>query len=158
MKLYEINQEIESLINPETGEIMDFDAFAELQMERETKIENMALWAKNLTAEAEAIKAEKNALYEREKVAKNRADGLKKYLSEILAGEKFSSPKVAVCFRKSVSVEVDEGFVEWAKENAKGFLKYSEPSVDKTEVKAAIAAGAVFDAARIIESQNIQIK
>ena len=65
MKLYEIDQAIESLIDQDTGEVSDFDVFMDLQMAREAKIENVALLIKNLTAEAEAIKAEKNALAER---------------------------------------------------------------------------------------------
>ena len=158
MNIYEIDQTIESLINPDTGEILDIDTFIDLQMERETKIENMALWVKNLVAESEAIKAEKNALYEREKAAKNKADSLKKYLSQILMGEKFSTPKVAVSFRKSASVDVDDAFVEWAKNNASHLLKFSEPSVDKTAIKTALTNGKQIPYAKIAENQNIQIK
>jgi len=77
MKLYEIDREIESLVDPGTGEILDFEAFTSLQMAREAKIENMALWAKNLTAEADAIKAERNNLTDRERAARNKADSLK---------------------------------------------------------------------------------
>lgn len=158
MKLYEIDQAIEGLIDPETGEVMDFEAFSALQMERGEKVENMALWAKNLTAEADAIKAEKNALADREKVARNKADSLKNYLARILSGEKFATPRVAVTFRKSSAVVVDDGFVEWAREHADQFLKYSEPTVDKVAVRDAIKGGAVLEGARIVEGSNIQIK
>ena len=54
MKLYEIDQAILALVDPETGEILDYEAFSELKMKREEKIEGMALWHKNLTAEATA--------------------------------------------------------------------------------------------------------
>lgn len=158
MKLYEIDQAIESLINPDTGEIADFDVFMDLQMEREAKIENVALLIKNLTAEAEAIKAEKNALAEREAATKNKVERFKSYLKDILCGEKFSTPKVAISFRKSAAVEVDDGFVEWAKEHAGGLLKYSEPCVDKTAIKTAITNGETVEMARVVENQNIQIK
>lgn len=158
MKLYEIDREIESLVDPATGEILDFEAFSALQMERETKIENMALWSKNLTAEADAIKTEKNALAEREKTTRNKADSLKRYLSQLLSGEKFATPKVAVTFRKSSAVEIDDSFAEWAKANADHLLKFAEPTVDKTAVRDAIKSGAVLDGARLVESQNIQIK
>ena len=67
MTLYEINAEIASLVDEETGELLDYDRFADLQMERDAKIENMALWVKDLDAEAAAIKAEETALAERRK-------------------------------------------------------------------------------------------
>ncbi len=158
MNIYQIDEAILNLIDPETGEIMDYDAFVELQMARETKIENMALWIKNLTAEAAAIKAERDALAEREKAAKNRAEGLKKYLAQILNGEKFSTPRVAISYRKSTAVEVDDGFLDWAKKNADQYLRYKEPEVDKTALRDAIKAGQEFEYARLIENQSLQIK
>lgn len=158
MNIYEIDQSITALIDPETGEIKDFDVFAELQMEREAKIENMALWIKNLVAEAGAIKAEKDALYEREKTAKNKAERLKNYLSKILNGEKYSTPRVAISFRKSESVDVDEGFAQWAKTNADHLLKYKEPEADKAAIKEAIKNGASVEFARLEQKTNIQIK
>ena len=45
MTLYEIDQSIIGLMN-EDGEIADLDAFEALQMERDEKIENIALWIK----------------------------------------------------------------------------------------------------------------
>ena len=62
MTIYEIDNRIAELVDPETGELLDYEAFAELAMEREAKIENMALWYKDLTAEAKAIREEERAL------------------------------------------------------------------------------------------------
>lgn len=56
MTLYEIDQAIQGLVDPETGELMDYEAFAALQMDRDAKIENMALWYKDLMADAMAAK------------------------------------------------------------------------------------------------------
>jgi outer membrane murein-binding lipoprotein Lpp len=158
MTIYEIDQALLSLIDPDTGEIGDYDMFCELQMEREAKVENMALWVKNLNAEADAIKAERDNLYEREKAARNKADRLKKYLAEILCGEKFTSPRVAVTFRKSEAVEIDEDFIEWAREKAGYLLKYKDPEVNKTAIKEAIKNGTAIEFARIVQNNNIQIK
>ena len=58
MNIYQIDQEILNLVDPETGEIMDWEAFDALQMAREAKIENVACWYKNLVAEAAAIRQE----------------------------------------------------------------------------------------------------
>ena len=67
MNLYQINEEIEKCIDTETGEILDLEALDKLAMERDTKIENLACWYKNLMADAEALKAE-NALRKQEDV------------------------------------------------------------------------------------------
>ena len=92
MTLYEIDKAITDLADPETGEITDFEALDNLQMARDQKIENIACYYKNLVSDAEAIKAEKEALAERQKVAENKAARLKEYLSYALHGEKFSRP------------------------------------------------------------------
>ena len=63
MKLYEIDEQILGCIDAETGEIIDADMLNALQIERDAKIENVALWIKDLKAEAEAYKAEKQAYY-----------------------------------------------------------------------------------------------
>ena len=106
MTIYEIDNRIAGLVDPETGELLDYEAFAELQMEREAKIENMALWYKDLTAEAKAIREEEKALAERRKSAENKAERLKAYLDEALAGESYKTSRVAVSYRKSTAVEV----------------------------------------------------
>lgn len=158
MNIYEIDQAIQGLIDPETGELLDFEQFAALNMERESKIENMALWVKDLSAEAKAIREEEKALAERRQTAENKADRLKKYLDQILTGEKFSTSKVAISYRKASAVQLDEGFVEWAKTNASELLRYAEPAADKTLIKDYIKAGNVLEMARLVESQSLQIK
>ena len=69
MKLYEIDNAILECIDMETGEVIDAEKLDALNIERDAKIENVVLWIKDLKAEAEAIKAEKLTLAERQKVA-----------------------------------------------------------------------------------------
>ena len=52
MNLFEIENEIMNCWDQETGEILDSDRLDQLEMERDTKIENIALYIKNLTADA----------------------------------------------------------------------------------------------------------
>ena len=52
--LYEIDESIKALIDEETGEIADFEAFEALNLERDAKLENIALYIKDLKADAEA--------------------------------------------------------------------------------------------------------
>ena len=104
MKLYEIDNAILDCIDLETGEVIDIERLDALNMERDAKIENVACWIKDLRAEAEAIKAEKLALAERQKVAENKVESLKKWVAYALGGQKFITAKCAVSFRNTESV------------------------------------------------------
>lgn len=153
MKLYEIDNAILECVDNETGEILDFDKLSELQLARDEKLESVALWIKNLNAEMAAYKAEKEAFAEREKRAKNKIESLKNYLVYALNGTPFDTTKVAVSFRKSESVEVDENLVpkKWLKRS----VSYSP---DKIGIKAAIKSGLKIKGCSLVKKQNIQIK
>ncbi|WP_130861457.1 siphovirus Gp157 family protein [Bacilliculturomica massiliensis] len=152
-KLYEIDEAIMECLDLETGEILDEERLNALQMERDKKIENVALWIKNLKADAEAYKAEKDSFAERQRAAENKVESLKDWLVYALNGNKFSTTKVAVSYRKSESVSVVNAAVV-----PEDFLTYAEPTVNKTLVKAAIKAGNEIPGCELIEKQNVQIK
>lgn len=158
MSIYDIDQNILALVDPETGEVADYEAFDSLMMERDQKVENIALWIKDLKAEAAAIREEEKNLAERRRAAENRAKRLTEYLATALNGEKFKSPRVAVSYRSSKSVTVMDGFVDWAMKNGDQYLRYSEPDPDKTAIKAALEAGETLPFAEITENTNVVIK
>lgn len=153
MTLYEIDQGILGCIDPETGEISDFEKFDALTMEREAKLENVALWIKNLKAEAEAYKAEKQAFADRQKAAESKAESLKRYLEHALDGQAFKTTKVAVSFRKTKSVEIDNVLDLPAE-----YLRFSEPTADKTAIKKAIDEGKEITGAHLVEGLSVSIK
>ena len=153
MNLFEIDSAILDCVDVETGEIFDEVKFEELALERDVKIENICLWIKNLKAEAEALKAEKDAFAQRQKAAENKMESLKKYISSYLDGSTFSTSRVAVSFRKSESVEVEEGA-----NIPDEYLRFKEPEVNKTELKKALKDGKKIDGVCLVEKQNIQIK
>lgn len=153
MRLYEIDEAILGCIDQETGEIIDPEQLDALQIERDEKLEGVALWIKDLTAEAAALKAEKQAFAERQKAAETKAESLKKWLSKALEGEKFKTTKVAVSFRKTQSVQVSD---VW--ELDEKFVKYAEPTADKAAIKAAIKAGEEIKGATLIDSVSISVK
>ena len=152
MKLYEIDQAILSLIDPETGEICDYESFEQLQMERDQKIENIALYYKNLMAEAKALEDEEERFAERKKVAKNRADSLKKYLDTILQGNPLKTTKFNVTYRTSEQTKIDD---LW--KIPEEFLKYKDPEPNLTELKKAIKSGAVIQGCHLETVNNISI-
>lgn len=158
MSIYDIDAAIISLIDTETGEVTDEEAFDALQMERDVKVENIGLLLKNTVAEAKAIKEEEQALSARRKTAENKVERLKNLLAYALNGEKFSTPKLKVSYRKSRVVNIDPQFIEWAEINADYLLTYSEPKVNKTAVRDAIDSGRDIKFATIETKQNMQVK
>lgn len=161
MTLYEINAQIFDLIDPETGELKDYEAFAQLQMDREQKIENTALFIKNLEAEAKAIKEEETALKARREPLENKAKRLRKYLEDALCGEEFKTARCSISYRKSKALEVEDtsALAQWLEEN--GFhdlVVYSAPTVSKTEVTKLLKSGTEIPGAVLAERSNLQIK
>lgn len=158
MNIYEIDNAMFSLIDEETGEIKDFEAFEELQMQREEKIENTALWYKNLIAESKAIREEEKALAERRKSLEHRAESLKNFVSRALNGNKFSTSKVAISYRKSTAVEVDDKFIDYAMKNNSDLLTYKQPEPNKTAIKEMLQGGFDIPHAELVKKNNMSIK
>ena len=152
--LYSINEAIRNTIDLDTGEIVDFEAFEELQLKRDEKIENIGLWIKNLNADAAAYKAEKDSFAEKQSRAENKAESLKKYLDSVLAGSKFNTTRVSISYRKSTSVEVDETKLpaNWLREIPATHV------VDKVEIAKALKAGEAIEGATLVTNSLIQVK
>ena len=158
MTIYEIDQAIMECVDLETGEIIDTEQLDKLQMERDAKLENVACWIKDLKAEAEALKNEKQALAERQRVAENKAESLKKWLAYALQGEKFKTPKCAISFRKSEAVEVtDEGLNNLMKEHDE-LLTYKAPEPNKTKIKQALKDGLSVEGIQLVQNISTIIK
>lgn len=151
--LYTINQQLLDTLDISTGEIVDEKAYNALQLEREEKIENIALWFKNLTSEAEALKAEEKAFADRRKSAESKAQYLKDLLDRELKGQKFNTVKASISYRKSTSVEVQD--VDKLPEEYRKTV--TTVSADKAAIKEAFKRGDV-SGATLVESNNIQIK
>ena len=158
MKLYEIDNAILECIDMETGEVIDAEKLDALNMERDAKIENVVLWIKDLKAEAEAIKAEKLALAERQKVAENKVESLKKWVAYALGGQKFSTAKCAVSFRNTESVEVTEEGLEVLMKEHDELLTYKAPEPNKTAIKQALKDGLSVEGVQLIQNISTIIK
>ena len=162
MTLYEIDQAIitalEGATDPETGEIIDDALMAEyeqLQLDRETKIENIGLFIKDLEADAAAIKNEAKNLAARAKAAEGKAEHLRNYLQFCLDGQKFQTPRLAVSFRHAKKVEVDPDKLFEIPEE---YLRYKEPEPDKKAIGEALKAGEAVPGCQLIESVSMIIK
>ena len=153
MNLYDIDNAILSCVDMETGEIVDAEKLDKLKMEKEQKIRNIACWVKELNAEAEALKKQKDSFAAREKAAKNKAESLKAYLSSYLGGKAAKGTEYQISFRASQATEItDEEAIPSA------FFIPQPDKLDKDGLLKALKGGAVIPGAQLIERKNIQVK
>lgn len=164
MTLYEINKEIETAIeaifnsvNEETGEVDEalVHILEDLNVQRDEKLENYGCYIKNLTAEAQAIKAEEERLADRRKTIENKVERMKVYVGTILNGEKWDkSSKVAFSFRESKKAVIDD-----ESKIPPIYVKVNTTTTpDKTAIKKAILDGCTVPGAHVEINNNLQIK
>lgn len=154
--LFELNKAIadfELEVN-EDGEVLNIDGLDALELEKKEKIENIGLWVRNLEAEKDAVSNQKKIFADREARLGKKIESLKGYLTYALGGQKFSTDKVAVSFRKSESVHItDEHLIT---------DEYMDVSVvkkpNKKVIKDALKSGKDVFGAELLEKQNISIK
>lgn len=161
MTLYEINQAILDLVDPETGEILDWDTLDQLNLAKEEKLEGVAVWIKNLTAEGAALRVEEVSLAERRKSIERKIERLKKYLGEALDGESFETPKCAVTFRKTTSVELTDvhAAAEWLEDNGMGDLvSYQMPKIGKPDLAKLLKSGHEVPGCELVNGLSMGVK
>ena len=151
--LFEINQEILSCIDLETGEIIAPEKLENLQMDRHEKLRNIAFVALNAAADAKAYEEQEKKFAARKKAAKATVAWAKETLARELAGQKMKEAEFTISYRKSEAVEIAD-----LNSVPDEFLVPQPPKVDKAGLKEAIKGGAVIDGVTIAEKHNIQIK
>ena len=160
MTLWQIDERINKIlendfyIDEETGEVFLTEDLDKLDVERTEKFENVALYVKNLKYEAEAIKSEIDNLKSRAEIKNKKAEKLTNYLDKVLCGEKLETPKVALSYRKSTAVKIENE--ELLPD------EFMTIKIDKKPNKVAIAKllknGETITGCELIEKQNLQIK
>ncbi len=161
MSLYELNKQIEACIkiaddkfvNTEDGEVLDLEAMEALELAREVKIENVAMYIKSKRALAEGIKAEIESLTKRMKSCKNEVERCTEYLANNFEREKYETAKVKLSWRKSESVNVPD--VTLLPEEYRRVKEVVE--ADKNAIKDALKAGEAIAGAELVVKKNLQI-
>lgn len=161
MSLYSITGDLLTVIeggmvvDDNSGEILfDADNLEELEGEYLDKLEACGIYCKNEQAEIDAIKAEEKRLADRRRVKENKVKRLKEYMLQSMDAtetKKLDTPKVYISTRKSQKVVIDN-----ESKIPRQYIVVKE-SVDKTEIRKALKAGAV-DGAHIEESVNLTLK
>ena len=160
--LYDIDAAILACVDMETGEILDPEKLDALQMEREQKLEGVALWIKDLKAEAEAVKAEADKLTARKKAVENKIEGLKQWLLYALNGEKLKTARCNVYQTHSQKVVIDDekALVDMLMTSPFGekFLRVKEPEIDKNALKDSMKQGYEYEFAHLEQTESVVIK
>ena len=165
--IYPVNEQISQFFSEitdiETGEILLSDEeiekrLAEINMSFEDKIMELRNIYINSVASAEALKREKLNLEKRQKVEEHSAERTKGFMAYLLQGEPFQNGICKIGWRKSEELVCDDEFIEWAKENADDYLKYTEPVPKKKEILSAMKSGMQFEHVEIKKKNNIQVK
>jgi len=160
--LYEIDQDILSCVDLETGEILDTEKLDALQMERERKLEGVALWVKDLSYEAQMIKEESDKLTARKKSLDNKITGLKNWLLYALAGEKLKTPRCNVYQTHSQKVVIDDekALIDMFMSSPSGekFLRMKDPEIDKNALKDSMKQGYEYEFAHLETTESVVIK
>ena len=151
--LYEINAAILACVDLETGEIVDVEQLAALQLEREQKIENVALWYKNLLSDAAQFAAEEQAFKQKRLKAQAQAERAKAWLQDALQGNPYKSTRVNITHRSCPRVVVDD-----VRNLPPRFVRFAEPEPKKNEIAAAIRNGEEVNGAHIENGVSIIIK
>ena len=160
--LYEIDQDILSCVDLETGEILDTEKLDALQMERERKLEGVALWVKDLSYEAQMIKEESDKLTARKKSLDNKIASLKAWLLWALDGEKLKTARCNVYQTHSqrVAVANEPELIKFLQtlEDPEKFLRFKEPELKKDEIKKALKDGTIIPGAELETTESVVIK
>ena len=172
MKLYEINDAIETLLNAltvdaETGEIpVSADEIIErldaLSMEKQKVLEYLAKKVLNIRADMDAITKEIDRLEDRRDDCKIHIDSIMRVLDRECHGEKTDLGVATVTYRSSEVTEIpdEDAAVKWLMDSDYQDLVriQRKVSVDKTGVKKLIASGVAVPGVTVTKKQNCSLK
>lgn len=136
------------------------DTLEAIEGELEVKAENYAKVMKNLEGDIVAIKAEIDRLTSKKKAIENNIKNMKATLQsvmEVTGKTKFKTELFSFGIQKNApSVVID---VEDVRDIPEDYLKFKEPEVDKTAIKAAINDGVDLSGiAHLEQSQSLRIR
>lgn len=162
--LYKITQDYLQILSmmedPELNPQTLADTMEAVEGELEIKAENYAKVMKNLEADVAGIKAEIDRLSERKKTIENNIKNMKSALQmamETTGKTKFKTELFSFNIQKNAPTVV----IDASDPNniPPDFLKFKDPEVDKTAIKAAIQNGMdLTGVAHLEQSESLRIK
>lgn len=153
MKLFEINEAIANIIDFETGEIIDSEAYENLKMERQDKLTNIALLYKNCKSDYDQLDELVKEYTTRRNSCKNTMEWAKATLERELNGEKLEDEKkrFKTYYHPSESAKTNMDILadKWKKVEVKPMT---------AEIKKALKNGEVIEGAWLETKQSLVIK
>ena len=134
-----------------------------MEQELVRKAENVAVYIKNMEAEAKTLKAEEDKLKARRQAKENAAKRMREYLMGCMKQaniSKIDEPRAVISLRnnpESVEISDESEFIGWAADHDE-YLRYKAPEINKTAVKNALKSGAEIPFAALTRSQSLTIK
>lgn len=164
MTLYEITSDYMQLMqmmeDPEMDPQILADTMEGIEGELEDKADNYARVMKNMEADLNGIKAEIDRLSTRKKTIENNIKRMKEALQfsmETTGKTKFKTELFSFGIRKNApAVVMDEPYIENVPER---FLKYSDPTINRSAIKEAIQNGENLEGlAHLEQSTSLSIR
>lgn len=164
MTIYEITNDYLQLMqmmeDPELDPQTLADTMEGIEGELEDKADNYARVMKNMEADLNGIKAEIERLSTRKKTIENNIKRMKEALQfsmETTGKTKFKTELFSFGIRKNApAVVMDEPYIENVPER---FLKYSDPTINRSAIKEAIQNGEDLEGlAHLEQSTSLSIR
>lgn len=171
MKLYEVNQEIENLLealtpDPETGEIPanEDEIIAQintLAMKREDILAYLAKLALDVKASVQAMKNEEKRLHDRRQIMEHRQERLISILDRECGGQKTDLGVATLCYRKNTSVEITDknAALAWLQQTGHDdCYRIPEPEISKLYVGKLLDAGEQINGVKRVTNTSCYLR
>lgn len=164
MRLYDIAENLYTVIqgglvyDEDTGEIIFEPGDLErLEADFDMKLEACGIFVKNLNADIEAMKAERNRLSERIRTAEGKRDRLKAYMSDCMAltdTGRVTTARIDIGRHKSYAVAIED------ERAIPGAYKHTETieRIDKRDIMDDLKKGIEVPGAQLEERRSVTIK
>lgn len=153
-------RDLDKLIEMDLDDQCFNDTLESLSGELEVKATNVAMFVRNLEANAELIKQAEEQMANRRKAIEKRADRIRQYLLENMTRtgiNKIECPFFKIAVRENPESVVIEPDADLPAE----FMRQPEPpppAPDKVAIKAALKAGVILPGVKLKRTQRIDIK
>lgn len=151
MKLFEIQKEIDELIDYETGEIKDIEKFNQLQISEKTKKENWLKYIKNTESDILQLEEQEKAFKARKDRLKMALERSKEQFAYLTGYEPFECTTAKVSYRESEVTKYDEKLLP------KKYYRIKREA-DLSTIKDLLKSGQKVRGAWLEKRKNMQIK
>lgn len=156
MKLYEITEAYNSLLDADLEQEEIDQALSIIDDEFDTKAENIAKLISSIKGDVETIKAEENRLKDKRRSCENKIKGLQEYLFNNL--EKIDKKKIQTpLYKISIQKNPAKLVVKNEKQVPDEYFKTIK-QLDKAKLKEDIKNGLEVDYAELIQTESLRIR